>query len=220
MTHTNVAAIVPAHNEEATIGPVVKVLVQSPYLSEVLVISDGSIDRTAQVARAAGARVHEIPRQGGKGEAMLHALTHTDAPVVAFFDADLRGLTAEHIQQLVLPVLNGSRVMNVALRDRGRMMTALTRHLPLISGERALRRNIMENVPAQFLHGFMVEATLNYYCRAQGFPYGSVELKGLSIRRKYEKVGYVRAVLQYVGMISQVAGAMVIVRIAHMRHRF
>lgn len=220
MTRAKLVAIVPAYNEEATISSVVNVLVQSPYLSEVLVISDGSTDRTSQVARTAGARVYEIPHQRGKGEAMLHALTRTDAPVVAFFDADLLGLTVEHIEQLVLPVLNGSLAMCVALRDRGRILTALTRHLPLISGQRVLRREVIENVPAQFLRGFMVEAALNYYCRAHGFPYGVVQLRGLSIRRKYEKVGYGRSVLQYIGMFYQVAKAMVIVRIAHLRGKF
>lgn len=220
MTHTKVVAIVPAYNEEATIGSVVGVLRQSPYLSEVLVISDGSVDRTAELARAAGARVYEIPRQGGKGEALLHALTHTNAPVLAFFDADLLGLTVEHIEQLVLPVLNGSLAMCVALRDRGRILTALTRHLPLISGQRVLKREVIQNVPVQFLRGFMVEAALNYYCRANGFHYGVVQLKGLSIRRKYEKVGYGHSVLQYIGMFYQVAKAMVIVRLKHLREKF
>lgn len=219
MTKT-VTAIVPAYNEEATIAQVVKVLSSSPYLREVLVISDGSTDETAQRARAAGARVHEIPRQGGKGEAMLHALTHTTAPIVAFFDADLRGLTAAHVEQLVLPVLNGSRMMNVGLRDRGFLVTALTHHLPLISGERVMARSVMEKTPAEFLKGFMVEVSLNYYCRSHGLAYGAVELKGLSMRRKFEKVGYGLAVLQYMRMFYQVAKAMISVRVAHVRGKF
>lgn len=220
MTKIRVSAIIPAHNEEATIGSVVRVLKQSPYVNEILVISDGSVDRTAQIAQEAGARVYEIPHKGGKGEAMLYALTHTDAPIVAFFDADLLGLTVEHVEQLVLPVLNGSLAMCVALRDRGRILTALTRHLPLISGQRVLRRKVIENVPAEFLHGYMVEASLNYYCRVNGFHYGVVQFRGLSIRRKYEKVGYRRAVLQYVRMFYQVAKAMVIVRLALLRGKF
>lgn len=216
----NVTAIVPAHNEEQTIAEVVRVLVQSSYISDVLVISDGSTDDTAIRARSSGARVYEIPRQGGKGEALLHALVHTQAPILAFFDADLRGLTVEHIEQLVLPVLNGSRAMNVGLRDRGWMLTALTRYLPLISGERVLRRHVIERVPAQYLHGFMVEAALNYFCRAHGLPYGAVPLRGLTIRRKYEKVGWPRAVIQYLRMFSEVARAMVVVRIAHRKGKF
>ena len=215
-----VTAIIPAYNEETTIAQVVKVLLSSVYVSEVFVISDGSSDQTAQRARAAGARVHEIPRQGGKGEAMLHALIHAPAPIVAFFDADLRGLTAAHVEQLVLPVLNGSRAMNVGLRDRGWWVTALTRHLPLIAGERVMLRSVIEQTPAQYVKGFMVEASLNYYCRSHGLPYGSVELKGLSIRRKFEKVGWPRAVLQYVGMFFQVAKAMGLVRVAHLRGKF
>ena len=215
-----VTAIIPAYNEEATIAHVVKVLLSSAYVSEVFVISDGSSDQTAERARAAGARVHEIPRQGGKGEAMLHALIHTPASIVAFFDADLHGLTAAHVEQLVLPVLNGSRVMNVGLRDRGRWVTALTRHLPLIAGERVMLRSIIEHTPAQYVKGFMVEASLNYYCRSHGLAYGAVELTSLKIRHKYEKVGWPRAVLQYVGMFFQVAKAMGLVRVAHLRGKF
>ncbi|MBI4256667.1 glycosyltransferase [Candidatus Uhrbacteria bacterium] len=219
MTKT-VTAIVPAYNEEVTIAQVVKVLLSSSYLSEVLVISDGSTDETAQRARQAGATVHEIPRQGGKGEAMLHALTHTDSPIVVFFDADLIGLTVTHIQQLILPVLNGSRVMNVGLRDRGRWMTSLTQYFPLIAGERAMRRSVIEPIPAHYLRGFMVEASLNYYCRSHGLAYGAVMLTGLKIRHKYEKVGWPRAVLQYVQMAFQVVKAMVVVRSAYLMKKF
>jgi hypothetical protein len=83
-----------------------------------------------------------------------------------------------------------------------------------------MRRSVIENVPAQYLKGFMVEAALNYYCRAHGFPYGAVKLDGLSMRRKYEKVGWAKAVLQYGKMFAQVANAMVVVRVAHWRGRF
>ncbi|MBI4435361.1 glycosyltransferase [Candidatus Uhrbacteria bacterium] len=220
MSQQNITAIVPAYNEEATIAQVVTALLASPLLTDVLVISDGSTDATAARAREAGAQVHEMPRQGGKGEAMLHALIHTDAPIVVFFDADLLGLTPDHVEQLVRPVLNGSRVMNVGLRDRGIVLTQLTRHLPLIAGERALHRSIIERTPAQYLKGFMVEASLNYYCRSHGLPYGAVKLSGLSIRHKYEKVGWPLAVLQYGRMFFQVATAMVTVRVARVRGKF
>lgn len=220
MGRPSIAAIIPAYNEEATIAQVVKPLLASPFLSDVLVICDGSTDRTADLARKAGASVHEIPRQGGKGEAMLHALTLTDAPIVAFFDADLLGLTSAHVAQLIVPVLDGSRAMNVGLRDRGPLLTALTRWLPLVAGERAMRRGVIERVPPRYLKGFMVEASLNYYCRSHGLPYGAVKLAGLSIRHKYEKVGWPLAVLQYGQMFFQVATAMVTVRVAWLRGKF
>ncbi len=220
MKRPSVVAIIPALNEEATIADVVSTLVKSELIDEVFVISDGSTDRTEVRAREAGARVHQIPRTGGKGEAMLHAVAHTDAEVLVFFDADLIGLTVEHIESLLLPVVNGGRWMNVGIRDRGMFFTWLSHHLPLISGERAMRRSVFEGVPAEYMHGFMVETALNYYCRSHRLHYGAVELKGLTIRRKYEKVPWPRAVVQYVGMFWQVSQAMLIVRLARLFGRF
>lgn len=216
-----VAAIVPAYNEQETIGPVVRVLVASPLVQEVIVISDGSTDRTAEVAKTAGADlVRQLPIKSGKGAAMLHGVTVTRAPVIVFFDADLRGLTEDHVERLLLPVLSGSRAMNVGLRDKGPLLTRFIRYLPLIGGERAMHREVIERVPPQFLQGFMVESALNYYCRSRRLRYGGVKLEGLSMRRKFEKVGVARSVREYLHMTWQIVKAMLIVRIARLFKRF
>ena len=216
----NVTAIIPAYNEEITIAQVVATLKASSCIQEILVITDGSTDRTAEIAREAGATVHELFPNGGKGEAMCYGVVQSGAPIIAFFDADLLYLTPEHVEQLVTPVVRGERAMNVGLRDRGVLVTALTAFLPLISGERAMQRSVFEGVPKRFLRGFMVEVALNYYCRARGLRLGFVKLRGLSIRRKYQKVGLSRAVLQYGRMIFQIVQAMVIVRVARLFGKF
>lgn len=220
MNRPSVVAIIPAYNEQETIADVVVPLVASELIDTVFVISDGSTDETAARAKAAGAWVHQLPRKGGKGEAMQHAVAHTDADIIAFFDADLLGLTSDHIERLLLPVVNGARQMNVGIRDRGSFWTWLSHHLPLISGERALRRRVFEGVPPEYLHGFMVETSLNYYCRVHGLSYGAVELPHLTIRRKYQKVSWPRAVVQYVRMFGEVAQAMLAVRLARFFRRF
>lgn len=214
------AAIIPAYNEEPTVAGVVGALRASPYVREVIVVCDGSSDGTAALARGAGATVFELPKNQGKGAAMLHGLTHTDASVVAFFDADLIGLTPDHVERLVLPVLSGSRVMNVGIRDRGPLVTRLTEHLPLIGGERVMLRRVVEGVPPEYLQGFMIESALNYYCRSRKLPYGTVFLPGLGIRRKYEKVGWKRGVVEYVKMAWQIAAAMTAVRVGRLLKRF
>lgn len=215
-----VAAIVPALNEEQTIGSVVETLVASPRVDEVIVVSDGSTDGTAEVARSAGARVVELPKRGGKGAAMLHGVAQTDAPILLFADADLKGFTTDHVERLLAPVISGGRIMNVGLRDRGPFIGRFARFLPLIGGERAMKRSIIEQIPPEYLSGFMVESALNYYCRSRGLSYGSVPLAGLSIRRKYEKVGWAEGLRQYWKMSKQVATAMIRVRVAKLRGKF
>jgi len=217
---SRVAAIVPALNEESTIGEVVSVLRSSPLIGEVIVVSDGSVDQTAEKARLAGATVFELPTNAGKGAAMLHGLARTDAPVVLFFDGDLLGLTADHVECLALPVLSGSRVMNVGIRDRGRAVNRLVARLPLIGGQRAMLRQVIEGVPPEYLQGFMVESALNYYCRSRALPYGCVFLPGLAIRRKFEKVGWRQGVVEYMKMFWQIFAAMVAVRVGRVLKRF
>lgn len=207
-----VAAIIPALNEESTIADVIRTIVACELVDEVIVVSDGSTDATCERAQTVGARVFALDKTRGKGEAMIFAVAQTQANILIFFDADLIGLTCEHIEILLQPILSGIRSMNIGIRDRGRFFTWLSRHLPLISGERAMERRVFEGVPANFLHGFMVEASLNYYCRTHGFSYGAVELPNLTIRRKYQKVPWALAVIQYVRMSWEVVFAMVLVR--------
>ena len=215
----SVAAIIPAYNEELTVADVVRVAALSPLVDEVIVVSDGSTDKTVARAEQAGAITLAFPENQGKGSAMTSGVVATQAPVVLFLDADLRGLTADHIERLLLPVLSGARAMNVGLRDRG-FLVGLMRHLPLIGGERAMKREVFERVHRRFLGRFMVESVLNYSCRSRGEDYGSVVLPGLSIRRKYQKVGMRRALGEYIKMGFQVAYGMALVRLARLVGKF
>lgn len=220
MNRPSVIAIIPAFNEEQTIRDVVRPLVASEYIDDVFVVSDGSTDQTVLIAQEEGARVHQLSRKGGKGGAMMYAVSHSQSDILVFFDADLIGLNQEHIERLVLPVISGARAMNIGIRDRGPFFTKLSHHLPLISGERAMLRQVFEGVPVEFLHGFMVETSLNYFCRLHGLSYGTVDLSHLTIRRKYEKVSLPRAVVQYINMLWEVAKAMLAVRLAKLFGRF
>lgn len=216
-----VAAIVPAYNEERTIANVIKELVSSALIDEVIVISDGSSDGTAAAARAAGATlVHQLPMKSGKGKAVQHGIAHTDASILFFCDADLLSFRAHHAEAVIRPVLEGKLSMCVGLRDRGKLLMRLAAHLPLIGGERAMQRKIFEQIPEQYVQGFKVEAALNYACRSRNLPYGSVPLWGLRIRRKMQKVGFWKGLQEYVHMFWEVGWAMISVRVAHLQGKF
>jgi glycosyltransferase involved in cell wall biosynthesis len=215
-----VTVIVPAYNEEKTVGEVVRVTKESPDVFEVIVVSDGSVDQTAAEARNAGARVIELKENLGKGQAMLKGVEGSQTQFVVFFDADLYGLTSHHVEKLVRSVLSGRKKMNVGLRNRGRFMNLFVRHMPLISGIRAMDRAVIESIKPKYLKGFMVESALNYACRVRGFKYGTVALHGVKIRHKYEKVWLGAAVIQYLKMGLEIAKAIIAVRLAHIKGNF
>lgn len=221
MNESSIAAIVAAYNEAETIGPVVKTLVLSKQFRDVIVISDGSTDKTAEIARENGASlVHEFPWKHGKGSALMHGVAHTDAPLLFFCDADLIGLKTEHVKKILEPVIKGKMSMCVGIRDRGEVIMKISAYLPLIGGERAMSRRIFEDIPDRFLNGFMVESALNYYCRSRKLAYGTVELPGLGIRRKMQKVGFWKGLREYVRMDWQVIKAMAVVRLARLVGKF
>lgn len=214
MGRTDAAAIVPAFDEAATVGEVVRALKASMLLGEVIVVDDGSGDRTAEVAAAAGAKVVRLPENLGKGEAVLRGATATQAPVLLLCDADFLGFTAAHAERLLRPVLEGRLAMCAGLRDRGPILTGLIAHLPLLSGERALRRDVLERLPPRFLSGFRLEIALNWACRVNGLPYGAIPTLGVTHVRKMEKRGVLRGLLGYLRMAWEVAEAMIRVRFA------
>ncbi len=214
-------AIVPAYNEAATIADVVRPLLASPLLDEVIVVADGSTDETAMVAKQAGARVIVLPENVGKGNAMLAGVNATDASILLFVDADLHGFTFHHIESLLRPVLSGVQMMNIGMRDRGgSWLYALIRHLPLISGERAMTREVIEGIHPRFLDGFRAETALNYHCRICHWPYGTVFMPGVHIRPKWKKVGITRGVIEYMSATTQVISAMFSVRLARLIGHF
>ncbi len=187
------SAVIPAYNEEATIGAIVAVLRSVEALSEVVVVSDGSEDATAKVAADAGARVIELPVNMGKGAAMREGLRATTADVVVFLDADLVGLTKEHVAALLDPVLSGQREMSIGLFEGGRALTDLAQAItPHLSGQRAVRRELVERVEDIDATRFGVELALTRYLRKAGIEAEEVVLHNVTHRTKEEKLGLVK----------------------------
>jgi len=183
-------AVIPARDEEATVGavvrPLVRHLVRTGLLSEVVVVDDGSTDRTGAHARAAGARVvrsaEVLPGHGGagKGGAMWRGLAATAADLVVYLDADLVDLDPDIVTRLLQPLVEdpaaglvkgtwrrplgddpdgGGRVTELMARPLlARFFPELAFVRQPLAGEYAGTRHLLERLP--FLGGWGVDVGL------------------------------------------------------------
>ena len=169
----------PVYNEEQTLAAVLGALQETPGIDEVLVVSDGSTDGTATVARAMGVTTVELRRNHGKGMAMAAGVAHTGAPVILFVDGDIGGLAPDLLGRLIAPVVAGRLAMHIGVRQRPPVVAAFHRRFgPLLSGIRCLRREVFASVPAGYLRGYRVETALNWVCRRLALP--ELHLLGLA----------------------------------------
>jgi glucosyl-3-phosphoglycerate synthase len=114
---TTVSVVIPARNEEATVGTIVTAIRSAfvqpvPLVDEVIVVDSRSGDGTAAVARAAGAFVvsedditRGLPPMGGKGDALWSGLAAASGDIVAFVDADVDPFEPWFVSGLLGPLL-------------------------------------------------------------------------------------------------------------------
>jgi len=185
-----VSVIIPAYNEGARIQKVISAVKKAVLPSETVVVSDGSTDDTVEIASAEGINVVELPQNQGKGAAMKAGVSSTDAEIYVFIDADLVGLTPEHVDSLIRPILEGEADATLGVFGGGRVTTDIAQKMtPGLSGQRALKAEFLKNLPGIEESGFGVEVMLNKHLERQHAKVKKVELHGVSQILKEEKMG-------------------------------
>jgi hypothetical protein len=117
MPAPRLTVVIPAVDEEEAIGLVVAEI--PPLVGEVIVVDNGSRDRTAEMARRAGARVVPEPRRG-YGRACLAGIAAATRPdVFVFLDGDRSDYPAQ-LPEVVAPILEGRADLVIGSRRRGR----------------------------------------------------------------------------------------------------
>jgi glycosyltransferase involved in cell wall biosynthesis len=117
MRRPRIVVLIPAVDEEEAIGFVLREI--PPVVAEVVVVDNGSRDRTAEVARGAGARVVSEPRRG-YGQACLTGIAAApDAEVFVFLDGDHSDYPGQLVDVLA-PLLAGEADLVIGSRQLGR----------------------------------------------------------------------------------------------------
>ncbi|TWP49250.1 glucosyl-3-phosphoglycerate synthase [Lentzea tibetensis] len=223
-----VSVVLPALNEEATVGDVVSVV--KPFVGslvdELVVMDSGSVDETVVRARAAGARVvlrtdvlpwlEPLP---GKGEVLWRSLAATSGDLIVFLDSDLVDPDPAFVPALLGPLLTGDvhlvkgfyrRPLRLESSGGGRVTELVARPLlntlrPELSGvvqplggEYAATRSFLESVPFAAGYGVEIGLLLDAHRR-----YGLSGLAQVNLGvRKHRN----RSLLQLGVMSSQIMG--------------
>ncbi len=183
-----VTAVVPAYNEEKTVGNVLKALASTNRISEIVAINAGSTDNTLNIIKRF--KSHKNPRvkiinmkkPEGKGNTVREGTKNIDADILLFFDADLIGLRREHIDKLLDPVLKEHAGMVIGLRDKSNVIANMIMpYFPLTGGERAMpKKYFIDIIKNSLIEGWGLESVMNDYCKKKRLKVVKVKLDGMN----------------------------------------
>ncbi|MDN9008752.1 glycosyltransferase family 2 protein [Brevibacillus laterosporus] len=156
-----VSAIIPAFNEQDWIEETVSTLRGSSLIHELIVVDDGSVDCTANIARPWVDQLIIMPKNVGKGAALQAGWKKATGDIILFLDADLQK-SAREVDKLLTPVVRKDCDMSIAIvpkapRKAGFGLAKKLAHQGIVqmtqqkleaplSGQRAFRRDLFSCV--------------------------------------------------------------------------
>ncbi|HTC97553.1 MAG TPA: glycosyltransferase family 2 protein [Bradyrhizobium sp.] len=186
-----IAVLVPCYNEEAAVAAVVKGFRQALPAAQIYVYDNNSKDRTADVAREAGAEVRSERRQG-KGHVVRRMFADIDADVYVLVDGDatydapsapsmIEKLLAEHLDMVVgLRVDQEQAAYRRGHRTGNYMLTSFLSSVfgqafkDILSGYRVFSRRFVKSFPV-LSDGFEIETELTVHALELAMPVAEVE---------------------------------------------
>lgn len=200
-----VTCVIPAWNEEPRIAAVLDAVISHPLVDQVVVVDDGSTDATVAVATAKKATVLVQAQNCGKSVAVARGLACAEGDLILLLDADLIGLTAEHVTALVAPVLAGRAAASISLRKNAPRPWHWI-GLDYISGERVMPRSLLtghlDHIAA--LRRFGLEVFLNDLWIAARLGLKVVCLPGVCSPTKSRKHGLIAGAISDVAMLADI----------------
>ncbi len=191
-----VSAVVPAYNEAARIGAVLRPLLDCSLVDEVIVVDDGSDDGTGDVARKFGVQVITMPTNQGKAAALNAGVAAARNDILLFLDADLVGLQPEHIERLITAYNDADMVVGVFAE--GRVNTDLAQKInPFASGQRVISKELWARAKEKVGEmNYGIEIALSKLAVKDGWKTEKVKLGGVTHVLKEEKRGFSEGIKQ------------------------
>jgi glycosyltransferase involved in cell wall biosynthesis len=181
----SIDVVIPARNEQDTIGRIVSVFKTHPAIGRVIVVVDSDTsDDTAILAAGAIGTWNEgwvITEAGrGKGQCVRRGLEEVTTDYVIFCDADVEGLTANHVSLLLLEAVMDTNAMTIGVPDvPSNCPIERIWAWPWVSGQRCVPTALVSPL---FLHGYLMETQINQAARYASVGVHFEWLRGLKSR--------------------------------------
>lgn len=189
-----VGIVIPAFNEATNLHRVLNVACDTPWLSKIIVVDDGSDDDTLAVAERYALIDQRVlalrsPKNQGKAAAMYFGIRALQTDTVIFLDADLINLKPYHLWQLYHPVELGMYDMTIAVFQHGRFLTDVSHRLtPNLSGQRCLSRSVAETILESLSDSrYGVEIGLTIFAKRQKWHIKKIAWHGITHLMKEQK---------------------------------
>lgn len=156
--------VIPAYNEAGRIGRVIESVKEADLVGEIIVMDNASGDKTAEAAASfPGVRVITNQTNLGKTRSVLKGVRRASNEVVLLVDADLEGLAAADVDNLIRPVIEGRADMSISYRAGQPFFNKyLLWACPYVSGERCFRKEDFTRIDdLEKAKGYQVEMLTN-----------------------------------------------------------
>ncbi len=207
--------IIPARNEEPRIAGVLSATCGHPLVGEIIVVNDGSTDGTLAVCQKYNVKIlNKKHSSGSKTLAVKEGLSLAKNDVVILLDADLIGLTAENITELVQPVLDKKVDFTLAILGNSAFVYKMCR-LDFVSGLRAIRKSLLSDpeIWRKPKLGYGLEVLMNDSLLSKKKTFISVYLPNLHAAPKSEKMSRWRGTLADMEMVINIFRAFPILNV-------
>lgn len=179
------SCIIPFYNESQRLGAIVDVALSCDLVGEVILVDDGSNDG-GYSRESPRLSIHRFSDNQGKAEAMRFGFNQARFETILFLDADLKGLTRDHLHQLLEPVLSNDSDLTISMREQ-------ISFFDVVSGERALEKNKWkEFFTESACQRNAMEIAMNHYALSKQLKVRWIPWPEVSQTYKSQKIPWLR----------------------------